>query len=117
MNDQAITVTVDDGELDPALVWLAALGHVTDRARELLAIIESAGIPATTLVVAGGWTHLASVRASRRSLVPDFAICACDQPGIFGAARLAARAAGLNDDRADLSTYPAPAIDVFPLAP
>lgn len=117
MNDQAITVTVDDGELDPALVWLAALGHVTDRARELLAIIESAGIPATTLVVAGGPTHLASVRASRRSLVPDLAICACDQPGIFGAARLAARAAGLNDDRADLSTYPAPAIDVFPLAP
>lgn len=117
MNDQAITVTVEDGELDPALVWLAALWHVSDRAGELLAIIESAGIPATKLVVAGGWTHLASVRASRRSLVKDVAICASDQPGIFGAARLAARAARLIDDRTDLRRYPAPAVDDFPTAP
>ncbi|HMM93680.1 FGGY family carbohydrate kinase [Phycicoccus sp.] len=93
MEDHEVGVHLGSEHHTPAHVWRAALDGGTDRGRALLATLRDAGVPVERLVVAGGWTRMASVLAARRDLAPTVEVSDVAQPGTWGAARFGAWAA------------------------
>ena len=76
----------------PAAVWTAATRYTAGQLRVLLDDLERVVGPHSRAVAAGGWTRMASVRAAKSAAVDALHFSPIDQPGITGAALLAAYA-------------------------
>jgi sugar (pentulose or hexulose) kinase len=74
----------------PAALWTAAVRYTADQARLLLDGIEQVVGPHRRAVAAGGWTRMASVRAAKAAAIKSVRFSPAVQPGVTGAALLAA---------------------------
>jgi len=88
-----VVLRIQDGAT-PASVWVAAVRYTTDQARLLLNDIEDVVGPHRRAVAAGGWTRMASVRAAKAAAIKAVTFSPVVQPGVTGAALLAAFAVG-----------------------
>lgn len=86
-----VLLRLQDGAT-PAAIWTAAVRYTTGQARQLLDAIEQVVGPHQRAVAAGGWTRMASVRAARASAIKAVSFSPVVQPGVTGAALLAAYA-------------------------
>jgi sugar (pentulose or hexulose) kinase len=86
MTDADVTVHLRGDSPTPGKVWRAALDHSTAHAAGLLSHLGTAGVPIERLVIAGGWSRMASVLDARRALAPLVEVAATQQPGPRGAA-------------------------------
>lgn len=84
-----VVLRIQDGAT-PAAIWAAAVRYTADQARLLLNDIEKVVGPHRRAVAAGGWTRMASVRAAKANSIKAVSFSPVVQPGITGAALLAA---------------------------
>jgi sugar (pentulose or hexulose) kinase len=84
-----VVLRIQDG-VTPAAVWTAAVRYTADQARLLLSDIEQIVGPHRRAVAAGGWTRMASVRAAKATAINAVSFSPVVQPGVAGAALLAA---------------------------
>jgi len=84
-----VVIRVQDGA-SPATVWTAAVRYTAAQARFLLDDIEKVVGPHRRAVAAGGWTQMASVRAAKAAVIDAMTFSPVVQPGVTGAALLAA---------------------------
>jgi len=84
-----VILRIQDGAT-PASVWTAAVRYTADQARLLLDDIEKVVGPHRRAVAAGGWTRMASVRAAKANAIKAISFSPVVQPGVTGAALLAA---------------------------
>ena len=84
-------------DVRPAVVWAAATRYTAAETAALLQTIESVVGPHHRAVASGGWTRMASVRAAKSAVISDLEFSPLAEPGVVGAARLAARAAGVTE--------------------
>jgi sugar (pentulose or hexulose) kinase len=84
-----VVIRIQDGAT-PAAVWTAAVRYTADQARLLLDDIEQVVGPHRRAVAAGGWTRMASVRAAKANAIKAVSFSPVVQPGVTGAALLAA---------------------------
>jgi sugar (pentulose or hexulose) kinase len=89
------TLTGIGPDVSPALVWRAALEATQRRAAEIRATIELVAGPSERLVVSGGWSHDAAVRAVKHEVLGPFDRPPVTEAGARGAGVLAGVAAGL----------------------
>ena len=82
-------------DVTPADVWAAATRHTAAATGALIATIEDVVGPHRRAVACGGWTRMGSVRAAKRSAIANLQFSTLREPGVVGAALLAAQAAGL----------------------
>src|SRR4051812_40614346 len=82
-------------DVTPAHVWAAATRYTAAETGALVATIESIVGPHRRAVASGGWTRMESVRAAKRSAIEHLEFSDLREPGVVGAALLAAKAAGL----------------------
>jgi sugar (pentulose or hexulose) kinase len=86
-----VVLRVQDGA-SPATIWTAAVRYTADQARLLLTAIEKVAGPHRRAVAAGGWTQMASVRVAKAAVIDALSFSPVVQPGVTGAAMLAAYA-------------------------
>ena len=84
-----VVLRIQDGA-SPASIWTAAVRYTADQARLLLTDIEKVVGPHRRAVAAGGWTQMASVRAAKAAVIDALSFSPVVQPGVTGAALLAA---------------------------
>ncbi len=84
-----VVIRVQDGA-SPASVWTAAVRSTAAQTRLLLSDIEKVVGPHQRAVAAGGWTQMASVRAAKAAAIDAMTFSPLVQPGVTGAALLAA---------------------------
>jgi sugar (pentulose or hexulose) kinase len=84
-----VVIRIKDGA-GPAAIWTAAVRYTADQARLLLDDIEKIVGPHRRAVAAGGWTQMASVRAAKANAIKAVSFSPVVQPGVTGAALLAA---------------------------
>ena len=84
-----VVLRIQDGAT-PASVWMAAVRYTADQTRLLLDGIEQVVGPHRRAVAAGGWTRMASVRAAKAAVIRAVSFSTAVQPGVTGAALLAA---------------------------
>ncbi len=84
-----VVLRIQDGA-SPASIWTAAVRYTAAQARLLLTDIEKVVGPHRRAVAAGGWTQLASVRAAKAAVIDTLSFSPVVQPGVTGAALLAA---------------------------
>jgi sugar (pentulose or hexulose) kinase len=84
-----VVLRIQDGA-SPASIWTAAVRYTADQSRLLLTGIEKAVGPHRRAVAAGGWTRMASVRATKAAVIGALSFSPVVQPGVTGAAMLAA---------------------------
>ena len=84
-----VVLRIQDGA-SPASVWTAAVRYTAAQARMLLDDIEKVVGPHGRAVAAGGWTQMASVRAAKAAVIDAMSFSPVVQPGVTGAALLAA---------------------------
>ena len=84
-----VLLRIADGAT-PAAIWTAAVRYTADQARLLLHDIEKVVGPHRRAVAAGGWTRMASVRAAKAAAIDAMSFSPVAQPGVTGAALLAA---------------------------
>ena len=84
-----VVIRLQDGA-SPASVWTAAVRYTAAQTRLLLDDIEKVVGPHGRAVAAGGWTQMASVRAAKAAVIDAMSFSPVVQPGVTGAALLAA---------------------------
>jgi len=84
-----VVLRIKDGA-SPAAVWAAAVRYTAGQAGLLLTDIEKVVGPHRRAVAAGGWTQMASVRAAKAAVINEMSFSPVVQPGVSGAALLAA---------------------------
>jgi sugar (pentulose or hexulose) kinase len=84
-----VIIRIQDGAT-PAAVWTAAVRATAAQTRLLLSDIEQVVGPHRRAVAAGGWTRMASVRAAKAAVIDGVSFSPVVQPGVSGAALLAA---------------------------
>jgi len=84
-----VVLRIKDGAT-PAAIWTSAVRYTADQARLLLNDIEKVVGPHQRAVAAGGWTRMASVRAAKANSITAVSFSPVLQPGVTGAALLAA---------------------------
>jgi sugar (pentulose or hexulose) kinase len=84
-----VVLRIQDGAT-PASVWTAAVRYTAAQTRMLLDDIEKVVGPHGRAVAAGGWTQMASVRAAKAAVIDAMSFSPVVQPGVTGAALLAA---------------------------
>jgi len=84
-----VVIRIQDGAT-PATVWAAAVRYTATQTRFLLDDIEKVVGPHRRAVAAGGWTQMASVRAAKAAAIDAMSFSPIVQPGVSGAASLAA---------------------------
>jgi sugar (pentulose or hexulose) kinase len=84
-----VVLRIQDGATPPA-IWTAAVRYTADQARLLLNDIEKVVGPHRRAVAAGGWTRMASVRTAKAAAINSVTFSPVVQPGVTGAALLAA---------------------------
>ncbi len=85
-----------DADAGPAEVWRAALETAARRLGDALERIEAVVGPRRRFAAAGGWLRSEVVRATKQAAVGDIVWSTLEEPGALGAARLAARAVGVD---------------------
>ena len=86
-----VVLRLQDGA-SPGSVWTAAVRYTAAQTRLLLDDIEKVVGPHRRAVAAGGWTQMASVRAAKAAAIDALSFSPVVQPGVTGAALLAAYA-------------------------
>ena len=84
-----VVIRIQDGAT-PATVWTAAVRYTAAQTRFLLDDLEKVVGPHRRAVAAGGWTQMASVRAAKAAAIDAMSFSPIVQPGVSGAASLAA---------------------------
>ncbi len=84
-----VVLRIQDGA-SPASLWTAAVRYTAAQTRLLLTDIEKVVGPHRRAVAAGGWTQMASVRAAKAAAIDALSFSPVVQPGVTGAALLAA---------------------------
>jgi sugar (pentulose or hexulose) kinase len=84
-----VLIRIQDGAT-PAHVWTAAVRYTAAQAQLLLSDIDKVVGPHRRAVAAGGWTQMASVRAAKAAVIDSMSFSPVVQPGVTGAALLAA---------------------------
>jgi sugar (pentulose or hexulose) kinase len=84
-----VVLRIQDGA-SPAAIWTAAVRYTAAQTRFLLDDIEKIVGPHRRAVAAGGWTQMASVRAAKAAVIDAMSFSPVVQPGVTGAALLAA---------------------------
>jgi len=84
-----VVIRMKDGA-SPAHVWTAAVRYTAAQTGLLLRDIEQVVGPHRRAVAAGGWTQMASVRAAKAAVIESVSFSPVIQPGVSGAALLAA---------------------------
>jgi sugar (pentulose or hexulose) kinase len=84
-----VVLRIQDGASPPA-VWTAAVRYTAEQTGLLLNEIEKIVGPHRRAVAAGGWTRMASVRVAKASAIKAVSFSPAVQPGVTGAALLAA---------------------------
>ena len=84
-----VVIRIQDGAT-PATVWTAAVRYTAAQTRFLLDDLEKVVGPHRRAVAAGGWTQMASVRAAKAAAIDAMSFSPIVQPGVTGAALLAA---------------------------
>jgi len=95
-------------DVTPAHVWAAATRYTAAETGALVATIESIVGPHRRAVASGGWTRMESVRAAKRAVIQHLEFSDLREPGVVGAALLAAKAAGVGGPDPRDSRIPAP---------
>jgi len=85
---------ITDG-VTPALLWRAIVDGLAAESQRVLAQIDAIAGPYRQIVVTGGWLHNPALLAAKRRQYPAMRTTAVAEPGAYGAALLAASAAGL----------------------
>jgi sugar (pentulose or hexulose) kinase len=85
---------ITDG-VTPALLWRAAVDGLVAQSHRVLARIDAITGPYHQVVVAGGWLHNPALFAAKGRQYPAMRTTAIAEPGAYGAALLAASAAGV----------------------
>lgn len=98
MSDHTVTIVLDDDCCSPEELWVAALEASTSTARAELNAMRLGGIQLNRLILAGGWSQMASLAEARRSLGIPCHLADITQPGLLGAAKMAAWAAEQGSD-------------------
>jgi sugar (pentulose or hexulose) kinase len=86
---------ITDG-VTPALLWRAAVDSLVVEADRALHRIDAVAGAYRRVVIAGGWLHNPAVLAAKRAQYPALRTTDIGEPGAYGAARMAASAAGLS---------------------
>ncbi len=81
--------------VSPAALWRAAVEDMIELADRQLALVELEAGPHTDVVAGGGWLNNAAVCAAKQRQFPRLRITELTEPGAYGAARMAGRAAGV----------------------
>ncbi|HEY5361125.1 MAG TPA: FGGY family carbohydrate kinase [Streptosporangiaceae bacterium] len=84
-----VVIRIQDGA-SPASVWTAAVRYTAAQTLHQLQDIEKIVGPHRRAVAAGGWTQMASVRAAKAAVIDALSFSPVVQPGVTGAALLAA---------------------------
>jgi hypothetical protein len=84
-----VLIRIQDGAT-PACVWTAAVRYTAAQAQLLLSDIDKVVGPHRRAVAAGGWTQMTSVRAAKAAVIDAMSFSPVVQPGVTGAALLAA---------------------------
>ena len=84
-----VIIRIQDGS-SPASIWTVAVRYTAAQTRLLLDDIEKVVGPHRRAVAAGGWTQMASVRAAKAAVIDAMSFSPVVQPGVTGAALLAA---------------------------
>ncbi|MEV5409359.1 FGGY family carbohydrate kinase [Thermopolyspora sp. NPDC052614] len=82
-------------DVTPPRLWRAVADGLADHAETLLGRIDAQVGPYRRVVAAGGWLRDPVVLAAKRRRFPAMQTTAIAEPGAYGAARLAAEAAGM----------------------
>ncbi len=86
---------ITDG-VTPAVLWRTAIDALIADADAALARIEAIAGPYRSVVAAGGWLHNPAVLAAKHRQYGHLQTSEIAEPGAYGAALMAARAAGLD---------------------
>jgi sugar (pentulose or hexulose) kinase len=97
-------------DASPAAIWAAATRYTAAETRALISRIEPVVGPHSRAVASGGWVRMDSVRAAKRSVIDHLTFSPVTEPGVTGAALLAAHAA--TAESVDLVHYVAHTDDV-----
>jgi sugar (pentulose or hexulose) kinase len=81
--------------LTAALLWRFTVDGLVAESSRMLALIDAETGPSTEAVVAGGWLRNPALLAAKRRQYPAMRTTAIAEPGAYGAALLAAKAAGV----------------------
>jgi len=84
-----------DAGASPAVLWRAALDHLSAGAARNLHAMETIAGPAEELVLSGGWSHCDGLRRRRHALLPSSHWPAVTEAGARGAALFGGCAAGI----------------------
>jgi sugar (pentulose or hexulose) kinase len=87
-------IGITDG-VTPGVIWRSAVDTMVAEADRLLDRIDALTGPYREVVVAGGWLHNPALLAAKRLQYPAMRTSSIAEPGAFGAALLAASAAGV----------------------
>ncbi len=82
-------------DVTPARLWRAAVDGLAEHAAALLGRIDAQVGPCRRVVAAGGWLRDPAVLAAKRRHFPGMRTADVSEPGAYGAALLAAKAAGV----------------------
>ncbi|MBF6605569.1 MAG: hypothetical protein IVW53_08330 [Chloroflexi bacterium] len=86
--------------VSPAALWRAAVEDMIELADHQLALVGSEAGPYTDVVAGGGWFNNPAVCAAKQRQFPHLRTTDLTEPGAYGAALMAARAAGFLRDHA-----------------
>lgn len=90
---------ITDG-VRPAALWRAAVEDMIELADHQLALVGSEAGTYTDVVAGGGWLNNPAVCAAKQRQYPHLRTTDLTEPGAYGAALMAARAAGFLRDHA-----------------
>lgn len=96
-DDGTLHIDVTTDSVSPAAMWLAILDNGIEEAARALDLMAAEIGPADAVVVAGGWTRMASVRRAKAESLPRVRFSDRSQAGAFGATMFAAHAANVAD--------------------
>lgn len=85
---------ITDG-MSPAVLWRSAVDGLVAESERALARIDAVVGPYRRVVVGGGWLHNPAVLAAKRRQYPAMRTTEIAEPGAYGAALMAAGAAGV----------------------
>ncbi len=85
---------ITDG-VSPAGLWRAAVDSLVVEAERVLGSIDALAGPYREVVIGGGWLHNPAVLAAKRQQYGEMRVTDIAEPGAFGAALMAATAAGV----------------------
>jgi len=96
-DDGTLRVTVTTDAVSPAAVWLAALENGVEEANRCLDLMSTEIGAGDSVVVAGGWIRMQSVRMCKQASLQNVRFSERSQASAFGATMFAAHAADVAD--------------------